>query len=184
MDLLEETPETLELSKDLIYKNILPPQYIKPLLFGDPIINQLEFYPQIYEIFGSSGTGKTCFALQLSLRVVSPAENGGLDGQALYISTNGRFCIKRLQQLTNDYSLFDKIHVLHTRNSHVLLHLLKYIIPPFVKKHNIKLLVIDSVAPNFRHEEQDLFSRSELIQSTGLALHQLRIMVLLINEVK
>ncbi|KAJ3314694.1 2-hexaprenyl-6-methoxy-1,4-benzoquinone methyltransferase [Boothiomyces sp. JEL0838] len=83
------------------------------LLFGDPLIDQIELKAgQIYEIFGSSGTGKTCFALQASLRATMPTDKGGLNGQ---------------------------IHVLHTRNSHILLHLLKYIIPPFVKKKNIKM---------------------------------------------
>jgi hypothetical protein len=44
----------------------------------------------ITEISGEAGTGKTQFALRLALQVQLPAVEGGLDGAALYISSEGK----------------------------------------------------------------------------------------------
>jgi RecA/RadA recombinase len=155
----------------------------------------------IIEIYGPSGSGKSCFAMSLAFQVQLPLEYGGLNGCALYISTSGRFCIKRLQGLydgfsdrmnTSDmYAWMDNIHIVHVRDLETQNHLLQYQIPLFIERHGVKLLVIDSIACNFRGTEEggsnEIVKRAEYIYDTGCRLMQLAhkygMVVLVINEV-
>jgi RecA/RadA recombinase len=147
---------------------------------------------QVIEIYGDSGSGKSTFAMQLCYQVQLPIEQGGLEGGALYISTSGRFSIRRLERLLpNSTEFMDHIHILHIRDLETQLHLLKYQIPLFIQRHNIKLLVIDSIAPNFRGMEEggseDVIKRAGYIYETGQVLAELAskcsMVVLLLNEV-
>ncbi|KAI8902745.1 P-loop containing nucleoside triphosphate hydrolase protein [Globomyces pollinis-pini] len=175
------------------------------LSIGDDTLN--EFFNgglmvgQVTEIYGESGTGKSSFAMQMSLQCQLPEELGGLDGGALYVSTSGRFSIRRLEQLVKsfanlyaiegDASFMDQIYIIHIRDLETQNHILAYQVPVFVQKYHIRLLVIDSITPNFRGLEEggslDIKARSHHIYQTGQLLKQLasqfNMVVLCINEV-
>jgi len=174
---------------------------------------------QVTEIYGESSTGKSTFALQMLLNVQLPFDHGGLEGGALYISTIGRFCSKRLAQIFQSWrsrledaagsnstlangsdpkeneldefqeKYLNQIHILHLRDLETQTHFLKYQIKNHMERNNIKLLVIDTIAGNFRVPEDgqvDQF-RAKMIFETGEILHSiassLNAVVLCINEV-
>uniref|UniRef100_A0A2C9KIX7 DNA repair protein RAD51 homolog 3 n=1 Tax=Biomphalaria glabrata TaxID=6526 RepID=A0A2C9KIX7_BIOGL len=51
---------------------------------------------KITEICGAPGLGKTQLCLQLAVDVQIPVDIGGLDGEAVYIDTEGSFIVERL----------------------------------------------------------------------------------------
>ena len=52
----------------------------------------------ITELFGAFGSGKTQLALSLAVNVQLPKENGGANGKAVYIDTEGTFRPERVKQ--------------------------------------------------------------------------------------
>ena len=52
----------------------------------------------ITEVFGAFGSGKTQIALSLAVNVQLPKENGGANGKAVYIDTEGTFRPERVKQ--------------------------------------------------------------------------------------
>lgn len=59
----------------------------------------------ITQIYGAAGTGKTQFALQLCLTVQLPISHGGFEAGAVYVSTEGSFPSRRLQDLLRQSDL-------------------------------------------------------------------------------
>jgi RecA/RadA recombinase len=59
--------------------------------------------PGITELTGESATGKSQFVMQLLFQVQLPIELGGLDGAALYLSSEGALPEKRLLEIMNAY---------------------------------------------------------------------------------
>lgn len=57
----------------------------------------------VTEFAGEASAGKTQLALQLLLQVQLPTSKGGLDGAAVYISTEGPFPSMRLAQLAREF---------------------------------------------------------------------------------
>ena len=58
-----------------------------------------ELYGHLLAQAGEAAACKTQLCLQLLLSAVKPASQGGLEGRALYIYTEGDPPIKRLQEL-------------------------------------------------------------------------------------
>ncbi|KAJ3026689.1 UNVERIFIED_CONTAM: hypothetical protein HDU68_005229 [Siphonaria sp. JEL0065] len=117
---------------------------------------------QITEVFGESGAGKTQLALQLGVTCQWPIEHGGLAGGAVYILSESLFASTRYFQLAStllppnvlesDPTLYaDNVHILHVRDPDTQFHILKYTLPALMEKHDIKLIVIDSVAATLRY---------------------------------
>jgi RecA/RadA recombinase len=160
---------------------------------------------QITEVYGESGVGKSCFGMQMCLQVQMPREFGGLEGSALYLCTSGRFSIKRMEQIFQTfakkheisldtetmYHWLDGIHCVLIRDQETQMHLLKYQIMNFVKRNGVKLMVVDSIAANFRGLEEggsaDHFNRASYIYQTCNILLQIasieQVAVLVLNEV-
>lgn len=59
----------------------------------------------ITEFFGEHGTYKTQIAHQLSVNVQLDLEKGGLEGEALYIDTEGKFRPERINQMASALNL-------------------------------------------------------------------------------
>jgi RecA/RadA recombinase len=203
---LEIAAEMLRfLSNELIVRTTALPQRPE-ILTGVPALDS--FFGggipvgQLVEFYGDPGAGKSCLAMQLCFQVQLSESFGGLDGSALYISTGGRFPIKRLEQLYMGFAskqstppslseMLDHIHILHIRDLETQLHILKYQVPSFIHRHNIKLLVLDSIAPNFRGMEDggsdDIIKRAGYIYETGQVLSELaskcEMIVICVNEV-
>ncbi|KAJ3494183.1 hypothetical protein NLG97_g4244 [Lecanicillium saksenae] len=134
----------------------------------------------ITEFAGESGAGKTQFLLSLCLAVQLPAPRG-LGKQALYISTEAALATKRLSQMlagsealcdidVADRPSLDNILSTVTPDLESQDHILEYQVPVLLARHNIGLLVLDSVAANFRaeFENQGSMGSSLAARSTQL----------------
>ncbi|KAM7212257.1 putative dna repair protein rad57 protein [Rhypophila decipiens] len=116
----------------------------------------------ITEITGESGAGKTQFLLTLLLAVQLPPPHG-LGRPALYISTEAPLSTRRLAQMLNANPLFrsmdrasrpslDQIISTATPDLESQDHILTFQVPVEVERRNIGLVILDSVAANYRAE--------------------------------
>ncbi|KAI1117553.1 DNA repair protein RAD57 [Nemania sp. NC0429] len=117
----------------------------------------------ITEVTGESGAGKTQFLLTLLLSVQLPPPHG-LGRPALYISTEAALSTKRLSQILTQNPFFraldadaakpslDRVISTVTPDLESQDHILTYQVPVEVARRNIGLIVLDSVAANYRAE--------------------------------
>ncbi|KAF9919215.1 DNA repair protein xrcc3 [Lobosporangium transversale] len=82
--------------------NLLQEEFF--LSLGDPLLDAALGGPGIMtrgitEVAGESSVGKTQLCLQLCLMVQLPYELGGLDGSAVWLSTEGKFPYTRLESM-------------------------------------------------------------------------------------
>lgn len=129
----------------------------------------------VTEITGESGAGKTQFLLTLLLSVQLPPPNG-LGRPALYISTEAPLSTRRLAQMLTTNPFFkglgdeerpslDNIISTVTPDLESQDHILTYQVPVEIERRNIGLLVLDSVAANYRAE----FERSSRGEAGALS---------------
>ncbi|KAJ1569566.1 hypothetical protein HK405_001830 [Cladochytrium tenue] len=144
----------------------------------------------ITELFGESGAGKTQLALQLCLTVQWREDQGGLAGGAVYIATEQWSPVGRLAEMASvmlgegrlpavvddqaatgdaegvDVSTYlNNIHLIHLRDAETQHHIIKYQLPIFMEKNNVRLVVVDSIAANFRGGAQFDPSESRCLES-------------------
>ncbi|KAK3683845.1 DNA repair protein RAD57 [Podospora appendiculata] len=116
----------------------------------------------VTEITGESGAGKTQFLLTLLLAVQLPPPYG-LGRPALYISTEAPLSTRRLSQMLAANPLFksvdpadrpslDNIMSTTTPDLESQDHILSFQAPVQIERRNVGLLVLDSVAANYRAE--------------------------------
>lgn len=157
----------------------------------------------IVEIAGESGCGKSQLCQQLTLTVQYPVSDGGFEGGAVYICTEGRFPSNRLHQLIQN---FPKHYYKHNNNNNNNIDFGENIlvvqvgdfdsldkclkkVKNVVSRRNIKLLIIDSIAGIFRgnYETNDLTQRTQDLRTTGNILHNLsfnyNLLVVCVNQV-
>ncbi|KAH3851375.1 DNA repair protein XRCC3-like [Dreissena polymorpha] len=155
----------------------------------------------ITEISGESASGKTQFALQLSLTSQLTKQYGGLDSGALYICTEDAFPSKRLYQmiknftashgnkLCNQGNLGDKIFIEHVADFEGLMSCLSNKAPILLNSGAVKMIIVDSVAAHFRsdYESNEMYKRAQHICAMGSLLckysHKHQIPVVCINQV-
>ena len=118
----------------------------------------------VTEISGEAGCGKTQICLTLALQCTLPESLGGLDGHTVYLCCGeGQFPAPRLTQLAEAYSmanaslgtshaLMDRVHVLECHNSEDALDVVRKDVPSLIKTHNVRFVIIDSIAGIFRTE--------------------------------
>ncbi|KYQ91914.1 AAA ATPase domain-containing protein [Tieghemostelium lacteum] len=139
----------------------------------------------ITEISGESASGKTQIALQLSLQVQLPFEQGGLNGGCLYICTNTEFPMKRLNQMIQHHKdskkirFVDNIFIETIPSAEKLLDLLSNRIQSLLFQKTIRLIIIDSIAALFRSEYGN--EKAETIEKSKL-LYNLSNILRLVNE--
>ncbi|PIL23794.1 hypothetical protein GSI_13545 [Ganoderma sinense ZZ0214-1] len=144
----------------------------------------------VWEIAGEKNAGKTQLALQLSLTVQLPPEEGGLYGAAYYISTRDQpQVLERLQQIIDHhprlspYSCTLPQH--YTVSSFPLFRdMLHDNIPKYAEelyastpgRKRLKLLVIDAVSDFFDADREpkyeDIVFRARHLRLAGSLLHQ------------
>eukprot|EP00795_Rhopilema_esculentum_P003162 gene3162-1466_t len=154
--------------------------------------------PGINEISGESGSGKTQIALQLCLTVQLDVQYGGLQGGALFISTEDAFPTKRLHQLAHhmqkrlksqNENLMDSIYIEHAADVESLKTLVNQRIPTLLMNSNVRLIVIDSIAAVFRVEYtvNENLERSKALAELGQRLHiishKYRVAIVCINQI-
>lgn len=110
----------------------------------------------VIELFGEYRTGKTQIAHQLCVNVQLPYEDGGLEGTALYIDTEGTFRPERIIQMSAakdlDYNtILKNITVGRAYNSDHQMLLIREA-PKIIEERNIKLIIVDSLIGHFRSE--------------------------------
>ncbi|RDA93168.1 hypothetical protein CP533_3166 [Ophiocordyceps camponoti-saundersi (nom. inval.)] len=124
---------------------------------------------RITEFAGESGTGKTQFLLSLCLSVQLPPPRG-TGRQAVYISTEAGLATSRLTQMLSSNKILqetnqdgggddgrgrpslDHIHATVTPDLESQEHILEYQVPVLLERHRVGIVVVDSVAANYRAE--------------------------------
>jgi DNA repair protein RadA len=129
------------------------------------------------ELIGEYGVGKTQISLTLAVNVQLPVEAGGLNGNAVYVDTEGTFIPERVYQIAETKELdphqtLGNIFLARAYNSsHQCLltdHLFK-----FCPENNVKLVVVDSMIGHFRGEYVGRENLSERQQKLNRQLHKL-----------
>lgn len=110
----------------------------------------------------SSGAGKTQLLLTLLLAVQLPPPHG-LAKPAIYISTEAMLSTTRLTQLLSshpalaslspeDKPSLSRVLSIQTPDLEAQDHILRYQLPVAIEQHGVGLVILDSVAANFRAE--------------------------------
>ncbi|MHA1912735.1 MAG: DNA repair and recombination protein RadA [Promethearchaeota archaeon] len=126
----------------------------------------------VTELFGEYRTGKTQVAHQLCVNVQLQYEQGGLEGNALYVDSEGTFRPERIIQMSSaldlDYNeVLKNITVGRAYNSDHQMVLVKEA-PRIIDDKNIKLVIVDSLIGHFRSEyigRGTLASRQQTLNS-------------------
>ena len=123
----------------------------------------------------TSGAGKTQLLLTLLLSAQLPSPNG-LSRPTLYISTEHPLPTNRLAQLLKNHPILSshpnppsltRILTLNTPDIESQDHILAYQLPVALSRHNIGLVVIDSIAANYRAELRSANMPSALATRSG-----------------
>jgi len=131
----------------------------------------------VIEFFGEFRTGKTQIAHQLCVNVQLPREDGGLNGNALYIDTEGTFRPERIIQMAEGLDLDHKkvlknIVFGRAYNSDHQILLIKEA-SNLIKEKNIKLVIVDSLIGHFRSEYVGRGTLANRQQTINVHLHDL-----------
>ncbi|KAJ8521015.1 hypothetical protein ONZ45_g2253 [Pleurotus djamor] len=158
----------------------------------------------VWEVAGESSAGKTQLALQLSLSVQLPPEQGGLSGATCYLTTSSKLPTTRLLEIRESRQSWlpslcslDHIHTLPVPTIPLLTQVLSTLLPQQIEMLSsttrpIKLIVIDALAELFHDMSEKtttntLVERSRNISEIAQLLHSLaskhRICILVVNEV-
>ncbi|XP_061188835.1 uncharacterized protein LOC133197011 [Saccostrea echinata] len=162
---------------------------------------------KITEFCGAPGVGKTQMCMQIAVDVQIPEHFGGLEGEAVYIDTEGSFIVERLvdiskatvdhcQEMARQEGLKgDKMTVdsvlsrVHYYRCHDYVELLAtvHLLPEFIKQHpKVRVVLVDSVAFHFRHDFDDLSLRTRLLTAMAQSFIKLatefKIAVVLTNQ--
>src|SRR4030067_2451217 len=129
------------------------------------------------ECIGEFSTGKTqiCFALCVTAQL--PLENGGLDGNVVYVDTEGTFMPDRIVEIASAYGLdthkiLGNIFLARAYNSSHQCLLIDHLFK-FCPENNIKLVIVDSMIGHFRGEYLGRETLSERQQALNNQLHKL-----------
>ena len=131
----------------------------------------------VTEFYGEYRTGKTQIAHQLCVNVQLPYEEGGLEGNALYVDTEATFRPERIIQMADaknlDYNkTLKNIIVGRAYNSDHQVLLIKEA-TKIIKEKNIKLVVVDSIIGHFRSEYIGRGTLANRQQTLNVHIHDL-----------
>ncbi len=132
----------------------------------------------ITEAFGAFGSGKTQLALALTVNVQLPIEQGGANGKAVFIDTEGTFRPERIRQLAARYNansdkVLKNILVARAFNSDHQILLMDKVAELIKNGEPIKLIVIDSLTAHFRAEFAGRGMLADRQQKMNKYLHNL-----------
>ncbi|XP_029651675.1 DNA repair protein RAD51 homolog 3 [Octopus sinensis] len=148
---------------------------------------------KITEFCGAPGIGKTQMCMQLAVDVQIPECFGGVEGEAIYIDTEGSFIVERLQDIaevtvchcqnldtdgdspvtfTTD-KVLNGIHYFRCRDYVELLAIIHLLSELIKDRPKVKLVIIDSIAFHFRHDFEDIRLRTCLLTTIAQSLIQI-----------
>ncbi|MEK6858704.1 MAG: DNA repair and recombination protein RadA [Nanoarchaeota archaeon] len=132
----------------------------------------------ITEAYGAFGSGKTQLGLTLAVYVQLPKEQGGANGKAVFIDTEGTFRPERIKQIAegigaNPEKVLKNILVARAFNSDHQMLLLDRIGELIKEGEPIKLMIIDSLTAHFRAEFSGRGQLADRQQRLNRYLHQL-----------
>ncbi|MAG40207.1 DNA repair and recombination protein RadA [Candidatus Pacearchaeota archaeon] len=133
----------------------------------------------ITEAFGAFGSGKTQLALSLAVGVQLPEEQGGCNGKAVYIDTEGTFRPERIRQFAegigaNPDKVLKNILVARAFNSDHQMLLLDKVSELIKDGEPIKIIIVDSLTAHFRAEFAGRGQLADRQQRLNRYLHQLQ----------
>src|SRR5467141_4828602 len=110
----------------------------------------------ITEMYGEFGSGKSQLGHQLAVNVTRSVDDGGLDGDTVWIDTEQTFRPERIRHMSDALDLdadavLKRIHVARAFNSHHQMLLVEKA-QELTKDYPIRLIVIDSLTAHFRAE--------------------------------
>ncbi len=131
----------------------------------------------VTEFIGEFGSGKTQLCLMLSVMVQLPVEQGGLNGKAVYIDTEGTFIPERVFEIANSLGIdphqtLENIFLARAYNSSHQSLLVGHL-PKFCSENDVKLVAVDSMIGHFRGEYIGREHLSERQQALNSQLHGL-----------
>jgi DNA repair protein RadA len=132
----------------------------------------------ITEAFGAFGSGKTQLALSLAVGVQLPVEQGGANGKAVNIDTEGTFRPERVRQFAdgigaNPEKVLKNILVARAFNSDHQMLLLDKVAQLIKDGEPIRLMIIDSLTAHFRAEFSGRGQLADRQQRLNRYLHNL-----------
>jgi DNA repair protein RadA len=132
----------------------------------------------ITEVFGAYGSGKTQIGLSLAVNVQTPLDQGGAEGKAVFIDTEGTFRPERIKQIAesrglNAESVLKNILVARAFNSDHQILLIDKIGELIKNGEPVRLVVIDSLTAHFRAEFSGRGQLADRQQKLNKYLHNL-----------
>jgi len=132
----------------------------------------------ITEAYGAFGSGKTQLGLTLAVNVQLPKEQGGANGKAVFIDTEGTFRPDRIQQIAegmgaNAEKVLKNILVARAFNSDHQILLIDKINEMIKDGEPIRLVIIDSLTAHFRAEFSGRGQLADRQQKLNRYLHNL-----------
>jgi len=134
----------------------------------------------ITEAFGEFGSGKSQLGFQLAVNAQLPVEQGGLNGEVVFIDTEGTFRPERIVQICAAKGLdsAEFLKRIHHARAHSADHqmLLAEKIDDLIQKQkfNIKLVIVDSMTALFRAEFIGRGTLADRQQKLNKHLHMLQ----------
>lgn len=133
----------------------------------------------ITEAFGAFGSGKTQLAHAFAVNVQLPMTQGGLNGKAVYIDTEGTFRPERIRQFAegleaNSDKVLKNILVARAFNSDHQMLLLEKVAELIKDGEPIKLIIVDSLTAHFRAEFTGRGQLADRQQRLNRYLHDLQ----------
>ncbi len=130
------------------------------------------------ECYGAFGSGKSQLAFTLAVNVQMPKEQGGGNGKAVFIDTEGTFVPQRIKQIAegigaNPEKVLKNILVARAFNSDHQILLLDKISEMIKDGEPIKLIIIDSLTAHFRAEFAGRGQLADRQQKLNRYLHNL-----------
>ena len=131
----------------------------------------------ITEFYGEFGSGKTQISHQLCVNVQLKKDEGGLNGDAIFIDTENTFRPERIIQMAeglgmNPQDTLKRIHYARAYNSsHQMLLIEKA--KEIAKEYPVKLLVVDSLTAYFRAEYIGRGTLADRQQQLNKHMHEL-----------
>ncbi|KAF1803297.1 Rad51-domain-containing protein [Mucor lusitanicus] len=125
---------------------------------------------KITEICGESGTGKTQLCMQMAVTIQLPKDQGGSEGECVYIDTEGSFNALRVQKMAERFGLRDplkKIHLFRVLNHTEFVAIIMQLMEILTNRTKVKLVIIDSMAYHLRVNALPFRARIDFLNFAG-----------------